>query len=109
METRGASAFSHVSSRDDERDRRVQARIQFDNVQENLPQYRVGDFQEEGIVKKQIDPADKVEIISSHDEKPTTPLTSFDDACLPDFVKHAIRCLGFKEPTAVQKYCNLRF
>lgn len=109
METRGASAYSHVSSRDQDRERRVQGRIQFENDQEFGLQYQNQDFEEEGFSKQQLDPADKVEIISSHDDKQPVPLASFEDACLPEFVRHAIRALGFKEPTAVQKYCNLRF
>lgn len=52
---------------------------------------------------------DVVEIIAPLLKEKPLPLLSFDDPCIPEFVKHVVRNLGFIQPTIIQKYCSLLF
>lgn len=49
---------------------------------------------------------DNVEVVAPLLKEKPEPLLSFDDPCIPDFVKKCIGMLGFTVPTTIQKYCK---
>lgn len=106
MQRRFIEDHLRESSRDRDRELRVQQRYghllededleseeeEIDNLRSNTPQ-SLGE--------------DSVEVIAPLLNEKPTPLTSFEDACIPDFVKTVVRTMGFKEPTIIQKYCMI--
>lgn len=92
--------------RDLERERRVEHRHER-IVAENL---RSDDDQEEMDEQgdqNDLPQEDIVEIIAPLLKEKPQPLNSFDDPCIPDFVKHVVKSMNFTEPTVIQKYCSL--
>lgn len=50
---------------------------------------------------------DNVEVLAPLLKDKPEPLLSFDDPCIPEFVKKCVNSLGFRVPTTIQKYCKL--
>ena len=75
-------------------DREEEESISLDGCSEEVPERRVL-------------PEDVVEIIAPLLKEKPKPLESFEDPCIPDFVKSVTRGMGFTEPTVIQKYCRL--
>lgn len=107
MSRRFTEDLLRESSRDRDRELRVQQR--YGNILDEEEQE--SEEEELEIVKSHSQASigeDVVEVIAPLLNEKPTPLTSFDDACIPDFVKHVVKVLGFKEPTIIQKYCTLQ-
>jgi hypothetical protein len=105
MQTRAGDELKRLDDqRDWERDARVQRRYgrffdedDEDSVDEgSLPTPSAQKTCEEEIV----------EVIAPQLKTTPEPLTSFEDASIPEFVRQVTRQMGFTAPTVIQKYCR---
>lgn len=94
--------------RDPDREQRVADGYRRDPGHESPDSGEEG--QEDSLLEgKAIFPEDVVEIIAPLLKEKPQPLVSFEDTCIPEFVKHVVRGMGFTEPTVIQKYCRQQF
>lgn len=104
MSRRFAEEYPREHSRDIDREHRVQQRYGHILEDEDLE----SEEEEVDNPRSNSQPSigeDSVEVIAPLLNEKPTPLTSFEDDCIPDFVKSVVRTMGFKEPTIIQKYC----